>query len=68
MKEIKAFIRPLTVAEVVKELKENGFCCITVTMAEGTGNYTDSNTSFPSLRHPFSHSEIVKLEIGNCSS
>ncbi|MEX2565040.1 MAG: P-II family nitrogen regulator, partial [Cyclobacteriaceae bacterium] len=44
-------------------LKKEGFCCYTITTAEGTGNYTDPGTDFPSLKHPFSHSEVAKLEI-----
>ncbi len=63
MKEIKAFLRPFMLKEVVKGLDKEGFCCFTVTAAEGTGNVTDPNTDFPSLKHPFSHSEVAKLEI-----
>lgn len=63
MKEIKAFLRPFMLNEVVNGLEKEGFCCFTVTAAEGTGNYTDPDTDFPSLKHPFSHSKVEKLEI-----
>ncbi len=41
MKEINAFLRPFMLNEVIDGLEKNGFCCSTVTTAEGTGNYTD---------------------------
>lgn len=63
MKEIKAFVRPDKVDELYHGLKENGFCCMTVTEAEGTGNYTDPRSEFPSLNHPFLHGKVAKIEI-----
>ena len=44
MKEIKAFLRPIMLTEVVGGLEKEGFCCFTVTTGEGTGNYTDPDT------------------------
>jgi len=63
MKEIKAFIRPEKLNKVAQNLKENKFCCFTVFEGEGVGNYADPETEFPSLKHPFLHNKVVKLEI-----
>lgn len=63
MKEIKAFLRPFILNEVVEWLEKDGFCCFTVTLAEGSGNYSDPDTEFPSFKHTFSHNEVAKLEI-----
>ncbi|NOY95958.1 MAG: P-II family nitrogen regulator, partial [Chlorobi bacterium] len=41
MKEIKAFIRPNKVNNIVHNLKEAGYENITVSMAEGTGKFQD---------------------------
>jgi nitrogen regulatory protein P-II 1 len=63
MKEIKAFVRPDRLSDIVHHLREVGVCCLTVFDGEGTGHYTDERKDFPSLRHTFSHSKIEKLEI-----
>lgn len=63
MKEIKAFVRPDRLSDIVNHLREEGICCLTIFEGEGTGHYTDEHTDFPSLRHPFSHSKIEKLEV-----
>jgi len=63
MKEIKAFIREEKLTEVAKHLKKNQFCCFTVFEGEGVGDYTDEDTKFPSLKFPFLHNKIVKIEI-----
>lgn len=63
MKEIKAFIRKERLNEVAKNLKENQFCCFTVFEGEGVGDYIDPETEFPSLKFPFLHHKVVKIEI-----
>tara|TARA_R110001592_G_scaffold64751_5_gene198893 strand:+ start:2666 stop:3010 length:345 start_codon:yes stop_codon:yes gene_type:complete len=63
MKEIKAFVRPDRLSDIVNHLREEGICCLTIFEGEGTGHYTDEHNDFPSLRHTFSHSKIEKLEI-----
>ncbi|MEQ9442785.1 MAG: P-II family nitrogen regulator [Cyclobacteriaceae bacterium] len=62
MKEIKAFVRPERLTDIVNHLREEGICCLTVVEGKGTGHYTDDRKDFPSLKHPFSHSRIAKLE------
>jgi nitrogen regulatory protein P-II 1 len=63
MKEIKAFVRPDRLSEIVNHLREEGICSLTVFEGEGTGHCTDERKDFPSLRHPFSHAKIEKLEV-----
>lgn len=63
MKEIKAFIREEKLIDVAKHLKKDQFCCFTVFEGEGVGNYSDEDTQFPSLKFPFLHNKIVKVEI-----
>jgi len=63
MKEIKAFVRPERLADIIANLRENGFCCVTVFEGEGTGHYVDTEKAWPSLNHPFLHSKVSKMEI-----
>ncbi|MFK5891173.1 MAG: P-II family nitrogen regulator [Flavobacteriaceae bacterium] len=63
MKEIKAFIRPDKLNKVAQNLKENKFCCFTVFEGEGVGNYADPEKEYPSLKFPYLHAKVVKLEI-----
>lgn len=63
MKEIKAFIRPEKLTVLAEHLKKEQFCCFTVFEGEGVGKYADPKTKFPSLKHPFLHNKVVKLEI-----
>jgi len=37
MKEIKAFVRPNHVNEIIEQLKDKGFENMTISSAEGTG-------------------------------
>jgi nitrogen regulatory protein P-II 1 len=62
MKEIKAFIKPNRLQQVVAALKENGFDCITLSKAEGTGSF-ERPDAFPSLEFTFTDSKVVKLEL-----
>jgi len=63
MKEIKAFIRPEKLNKLADHLKKEKFCCFTVFEGEGVGNYSDPKTKFPSLKHPFLHNKVVKIEL-----
>jgi len=63
MREIKAFIRPSKVNDVALNLRKNGFCCFTFFEGEGSGKYSDPKKEYPSLKHPYLHSKIAKLEI-----
>jgi len=62
MKEIKAFIRPNKVNEIVQQLKEKGFENATISLAEGTGKFQDEK-AFVSQKFSITDSEIAKLEI-----
>ncbi len=62
MKEIKAFVRPNKVNEIVHHLIENGFENITLSSAEGTGKLQDEK-AFVSQKFSVTDSEIAKLEI-----
>lgn len=63
MKEVKAFVRPIKASDVHKNLKLNGYCCMTFSECEGTGVYTDPVENFPTLKFPFLHCPMVKIEI-----
>lgn len=63
MKEIKAFIRPEKLNRLAKHLKKEKFCCFTVFEGEGVGDYADPKTKFPSLKFPYLHNKVVKLEM-----
>ena len=64
MKEVKAFIRPEEFSNMYSALKENGYCCLTVTECEGTGRYSDpEKADLPTGKIPYMHSRVYKLEI-----
>jgi nitrogen regulatory protein P-II 1 len=63
MKEIKAFIRPEKINAVALNLRKNGYCCFTVFEGDGSGNYSDPKKEYPSLKHPYLHNKVAKLEI-----
>ncbi|MHB1106393.1 MAG: P-II family nitrogen regulator [Lutibacter sp.] len=62
MKEIKAFIKPIKLENVVAALKEKGFESVTLSECEGTGSYKRED-SLPSLKFHFADSEMIKLEL-----
>lgn len=62
MKEIKAFIKPKKVQEVVEALKREGFESVTLSKGEGTGAYETENAS-PSLDFHFTDNPVIKLEL-----
>lgn len=63
MKEIKAMIRPEMFEEVYEKLRAAGYCCLTVYHGEGTGRRGDPDKLNASLKFPFLHSKVVKIEI-----
>ena len=63
MKEIKAFVRPDKVNEIVHSLKDAGFENMTILMAEGTGKFQDEKKAFVSQKFSITDSEIAKLEM-----
>ena len=63
MKEIKAFIRPNKVNDIVQQLKDAGFEHVTISGAEGTGKYQDASKAFVSRKFSITDSEIAKLEM-----
>jgi len=63
MKEIKAMIRPEMFETVYKNLRAEGYCCMTVYHGEGIGRHGDPDKLNASLDFPFLHSKITKLEI-----
>jgi nitrogen regulatory protein P-II 1 len=62
MKEIKAFIRPNKVNEIVHHLKEAGFENMTISSAEGTGKLQDEK-AFVSQKFSITDSEVAKIEL-----
>ncbi|RLD36725.1 MAG: P-II family nitrogen regulator [Bacteroidetes bacterium] len=62
MREIKAYIRPNRVNEIVHHLKDAGFENITISVAEGTGKLQAEN-AFVSQKFSITDSEIAKLEM-----
>ncbi len=62
MKEIKAFVRPNKVYDIVSRLKEAGFENVTISEAEGTGKFQDEK-AFVSLTFTITDSKIAKLEM-----
>ena len=63
MKEINAIIRPEKFDKISRELRKEGFCCMTVLQGEGIGRHSDAETASPTLEFPVLHSHIVKIEM-----
>ena len=62
MKEIKAFVRPNHVNEIIQQLKDNGFENMTISTAEGTGKFQDDK-AFVSQKFSITDSPVAKIEI-----
>lgn len=62
MKEIKAFVKPFKVNDILNQLKLDGFPNITVSMAEGTGNFEGDESSI-STYFSITDSKVVQIEI-----
>lgn len=61
MKEIKAFVKPFKVNEILNKLMEAGFPNITASLAEGTGNYRNEEAS--ETHFSITNSTVAKIEI-----
>lgn len=62
MKEIKAFVKPFKVNDILNRLVNVGFPNITVSQAEGTGAF-QSEESTLSPNFSFINSKVAKIEI-----
>ncbi len=63
MKELKAFVRPERLTDIVYKLREVDISCLTVFEGEGCGDNLDPRDSIASLKHPFMHNRIAKIEV-----
>jgi nitrogen regulatory protein P-II 1 len=62
MKEIKAFVKPFKVNDILNQLLEAGYPNITASMAEGTGNFKSDESSL-STHFSITDSKVAKIEI-----
>jgi len=62
MKEIKAFVRPNHVNEIIQQLKDKGFENMTISSAEGIGKFQDEN-AFVSQKFSVTDSPMAKIEM-----
>jgi nitrogen regulatory protein P-II 1 len=62
MKEIKAFVKPFKVNDILNQLLQAGYPNITVSMSEGTGNFK-SDESTLSTYFSITDSKVAKIEI-----
>lgn len=62
MKEIKAIIKPFKVNEVLNQLLDAGYPNLTVTLAEGTGNFKCEETTI-STHFSITNSKVAKIVI-----
>jgi nitrogen regulatory protein P-II 1 len=62
MKEIKAFVKTFKVFDILNQLLEAGYPNLTVSMAEGTGNFKCEETTI-STHFSITNSKVAKIEI-----
>lgn len=62
MKEIKAFVKPFRVNDILEHMMAAGFPNITVSMAEGTGNFKSEESSL-STHFSITDSKVAKIEV-----
>ncbi|KAA3630170.1 MAG: P-II family nitrogen regulator [Bacteroidetes bacterium] len=62
MKEIKAFIKPSRVTNVVEALEKAGFESLTLSKGEGTGTHERPDATLD-LEFFFTNSKVIKLEL-----
>jgi len=62
MKEIKAIIKPFKANEILNQLLDAGYPNLTVTMAEGTGNFKCDESSL-STQFSITNSKVAKIVI-----
>lgn len=62
MKEVKALVKPFKANDVLSKLMESGFPNITITLAEGTGNFKSDDSSI-STHFSITDSKVAKIVI-----
>ncbi|MBK7096795.1 MAG: P-II family nitrogen regulator [Saprospiraceae bacterium] len=62
MKEIKAFVKPFKVNDILNQLLEAGYPNLSVSMAEGTGHFKGDDPSI-STHFSITDSKVAKIEI-----
>ncbi len=62
MKEIKAFVKPFKINDILRKLLDAGFPNLTVSMAEGTGHFKNEDASL-SMNFTLTNSKVAKIEI-----
>lgn len=62
MKEIKAFVKPFKVNDILNQLLQAGYPNITASMAEGTGNFASEESTL-STHFSITDSKVAKIEI-----
>jgi len=62
MKEIKAFVKPFKVNDILEHLMAAGYPNLTVSMAEGTGNFKSDDSTI-STNFSITNSKVAKIEI-----
>ena len=62
MKEIKAFVKPFKVNDILSQLLQAGYPNITASMAEGTGNFISEDSTL-STHFSITDSKVAKIEI-----
>lgn len=66
MRLIKAYIRHRKLGNVYNALNGAGFCCMTFSECEGTGQYSDHEKQQQQISHKFPFADayrVIKLEI-----
>lgn len=63
MKEIKAYVREERVDNVVRELEEAGFCCMTIVNVSGLGGFADPKKAKYSFEFVEKYSKVIKIEL-----
>jgi nitrogen regulatory protein P-II 1 len=62
MKEIKAFVKPFKVNDILNQLLQAGYPNTTVSLAEGTGSFKSEETTL-STHFSITDSKVAKIEI-----
>ncbi len=62
MKEIKAFVKPFKVNDILNQLLQAGYPNTTVSLAEGTGSLKSEETTL-STHFSITNSKVAKIEI-----
>jgi nitrogen regulatory protein P-II 1 len=62
MKEVKAIVKPFKVNDILNQLLEAGFPNLTVSMAEGTGNFISEESTI-SIHFSITDSQVAQIEL-----